>query len=535
MAIGYLSLVLHAHLPFVRHPEYPDFLEEDWLYEAISETYIPLLVVFNTLRQEGVRFRLTMSLTPPLCEMLVDPLLQERYAHHIERLCELAEKEVERTAKEEPQFESAARMYRDHFNECRAIFESCDRNLVSAFRELQDAGYLEIITCCATHGFLPLMSNDEAKRAQIQVARANYIKHFGRPPRGIWLAECAFNPGDDRHLAQAGLKFFIADAHAILFGTPRPRYGIYAPVITPEGVAVFARDTETSEQVWSSVVGYPGDPYYREFYRDLGYDAPDYDYIKPYLHQDGVRRNIGIKYYRITGKVPLHEKEPYVPEWARERAAAHAGNFMDNRQSQARHLLQTLGREPIVLAPYDAELFGHWWFEGPQFIYFLCKKLHYDQNEIEMISPIDYLDIFSDIQTQTPSSSSWGAEGYNRVWINRQTDWMYLHQQVAEQRMVELATWNLSATGLRERALNQAARELLLAQSSDWAFIITTGTMVQYAVKRFKDHIHRFTRLYEMIQGDAIDEEWLADVESKDTIFQEIDYRVYHPDFRLNA
>ena len=139
------------------------------------------------------------------------------------------------------------------------------------------------------------------------------------------------------------------------------------------------------------------------------------------------------------------------------------------------------------------------------------------------------------IQTQTPSASSWGAEGYNRVWINRQTDWMYLHQQVAEQRMVELATWNVSASGLRERALNQAARELLLAQSSDWAFIITTWTMVQYAVKRFKDHIHRFTRLYEMIRNDAIDEEWLADVESKDTIFQEIDYRVYHPDFRPDS
>jgi 1,4-alpha-glucan branching enzyme len=529
MATGYLSLVLHAHLPFVRHPEYPDFLEEDWLYEAISETYIPLIVAFNSLRREGVRFRLTMSLTPPLCEMLLDPLLQERYARHIDRLCELAEKEVVRTADEAPQFLAAARTYKAHFNECREIFEACDRNLVSAFRELQDAGFLEIITCCATHGFLPLMSNEEVKRAQIRIARDNYIKHFGRPPRGIWLAECAFNPGDDRFLREAGIEFFISDAHAILYGSPRPRRGIYAPVVTSEGIAVFARDTETSEQVWSSEIGYPGDPNYREFYRDLGYDAPDYDYIKPYLHEDGVRRNIGIKYHRITGRVPLHMKEPYVPEWARERAAIHAGNFMENRQAQARHLRGVLGREPVVVAPYDAELFGHWWFEGPQFIYYLCKKLHYDQDEIEMISPVDYLKIFPDNQAQTPSASSWGAEGYNRVWINRQTDWMYLHQQVAEHRMVELAQMFPSAEGVKRRALNQAARELLLAQSSDWAFIITTGTMVQYAVKRFKDHIHRFTRLYEMLMSGQIDPAWLEDVESKDTIFQEIDYRAYHP------
>jgi 1,4-alpha-glucan branching enzyme len=529
MPTGYLSLVLHAHLPFVRHPEYPDFLEEDWLYEAISETYIPLILAFNRLRHEGVRFRLTMSLTPPLCEMFADPLLQQRYTSHLDKLCELADKEVERAAREAGDFYSAALMYQRHFKECRDAYEAYDRDLVRAFREIQDAGYLEIITCCATHGYLPLMSNDEVKRAQIEIARNNYVKHFGRPPNGIWLAECAFMPGDDRFLREAGIKFFLADAHAILYGTPRPRHGIYAPVVTPEGVAVFARDTETSEQVWSSDIGYPGDPLYREFYRDLGYDARDYDYIRPYLHSDGVRRNIGMKYHRITGKVPLHEKEPYVPEWAQERAAMHAGDFMSNRQAQARHLLPALGRPPIVVAPYDAELFGHWWFEGPQFIYFLCKKLHYDQDEIEMISPIDYLHIRPDNQRQTPSASSWGAEGYNRVWINRQTDWMYLHQQVAETRMVELAEKYPAAEGILARALNQAARELLLAQSSDWAFIITTGTMVQYAVKRFKDHIHRFTRLYEMIISGAVDEAWLLDVERKDTIFQEIDYKVYHP------
>ena len=530
MPNGYLSLVLHAHLPFVRHPEYPDFLEEDWLYEAISETYIPLLTAFKHLRDEGVKFRLTMSMTPPLCEMLSDPLLQDRYVHHLDKLCELSEKEVERTSREAQHFHAAAQMYQRHFNECREVFENVySRNIVSGFRQLQDEGFLEIITCCATHGYLPLMSNETVKRAQIQIARENYIKHFGRPPRGIWLAECAFNPGDDRYLKEAGIKFFIADAHAILYGTPRPRRGIYAPVITPEGVAVFARDTETSEQVWSSDIGYPGDPDYREFYRDLGYDAQDYDYIKPYLHDDGVRRNIGIKYHRITGKVELHHKQPYVPEWAANKAALHAGDFMRNRQAQAGHLNHTLGRAPLILAPYDAELFGHWWFEGPQFLFYLFKKLHYDQDEIQPISPIDYLQIYPHNQPQTPSASSWGAEGYNRVWINAQNDWFYVHQHAAERRMVELAERFPNADGLLRRALNQAARELLLAQSSDWAFIITTGTMVQYAVKRFKDHIHRFTRIYEMINANQIDEIWLADVESKDTIFQEIDYRVYFP------
>jgi 1,4-alpha-glucan branching enzyme len=526
MEEGLLALVLHAHLPFVRHPEYPEFLEEEWLFEAISETYIPLLHTFNRLAEEGVRARVTMGLTPPLCEMLADPLLQDRYVRHVTKLIELGEREVGRTTNHRAMNETA-RMYLTHFSLAREIFEDrYGRNILRGFRALQDHGVIEIITCAATHGFLPLITRNEARRAQIEVGRANYIKHFGREPRGIWLPECAYDQGIDFLLRDAGLKFFIVDAHAIMFGSPQPKYGIYAPTITPAGIAAFARDVETSEQVWSASAGYPGDPDYREFYRDLGFDA-DYDYIKPYLHSDGVRRNLGIKYHRVTGKVDLGLKELYVPEWATNKAAMHAGNFMFNRQAQARWLRGVIGRKPIIVSPYDAELFGHWWFEGPQFLNYLIRKIHYDQSDIRLVTPSDYLGEFPDNQRQELSTSSWGAEGYYRVWLNGENEWMYPHQHVAEERMCEIAQTHPNAGGLLLRALNQSARELLLAQSSDWAFIITTGTSVQYARKRFRDHIHRFTRLYEMIKRGEIDEGWLADVESKDTIFQEIDYRVY--------
>jgi 1,4-alpha-glucan branching enzyme len=524
MEQGLLAIVLHAHLPFVRHPEYPEFLEEDWLFEAISETYIPLLNVLEGCALDGVMPRITVGLTPPLCEMLADPMLQDRYLKHVWRLVELCEREAHRTRHHPPMSETA-RMYLNHFAAARDLFENrYRRNLVNGFRALQDAGAIEIITSGATHGFLPLMTLREARRAQIDVGRVNYWKHFGRAPRGIWLPECAYDPGIDELVARAGLKFFISDAHAIMFGQPQPRRGIYAPVITPAGVAAFGRDVETSEQVWSADIGYPGDPDYREFYRDLGFDA-DYDYIKPYLHSDGVRRNIGIKYHRVTGKVDLGHKEPYVPSWAANKAALHAGNFMFNRQAQARYLNPILARKPIIVSPYDAELFGHWWFEGPQFLNYLIRKVHFDQSEIRLATPADYLDEFPHNQPQELATSSWGAEGYYRVWINGDNEWMYLHQHVAEDRMVELVWEHPAASGLLRRALNQAARELLLAESSDWAFIITTGTAVQYAIKRFRDHIHRFTRLYEMIKRNEIDEGWLSDVESKDSIFQEIDYQ----------
>lgn len=526
MEQGLLALVLHAHLPYIRHPEYADFLEEDWLYEAISETYIPLLFAFESLLRDGVRFHLTMSVTPTLSEMLADPLLQDRYLAHVEKLVDLCEKEIHRT-RSHPEMNATAQMYSEHFASARSMFaEHYQKNLLNGFRDLQSAGVLEIITSGATHGFLPLIMRPEAKRAQIEVGRQNYRKHFGREPRGIWLPECAYQPEDDRLLAAAGIQYFFVDAHSIVFGTPRPKFGIYAPVRTPSGVAAFARDVETSEQVWSSETGYPGDPDYREFYRDLGYDA-EYDYIKPYLHTDGVRRNIGIKYHRVTGKLDLHMKQPYVPEWASGRTAVHADDFINHRKRQCQSLFALLGRKPLVVSPYDAELFGHWWFEGPQFLSTLIRKICHDQDEIRLVSPAGYLEEFGEIQSQQPSASTWGAEGYNRVWVNPSTDWMYKHLHVAEDRMIELANLHPTAEGIKYRALNQAAREMLLAQASDWAFIITTGTAVQYAVKRFKDHVARFTRLYEDITRDRVDESWLAGIEAKDNLFSELDFRVY--------
>src|ERR1043166_6230554 len=312
MPSGYFSLILHAHLPFVRHPEYPEFLEEDWLYEAITEVYLPLIFIFQSLHEAGAAPRLAMNVSPPLCEMLADELLQERYTRHLENLIELANKELVRTQRESIEFRDVARMYVDNLTASLDLWNNrYNRNLINAFRELQEEGVVEIITCCATHGFLPLISTEQARRAQIQIAVANYKKHFGRQPRGIWLAECAYEPGVGALLEEAGLEYFISDTHAILYGDPRPKYGVHAPVVTPGGVAVFARDLEPSQQVRSAEVGYPGNSVYREFYRDIGWDAP-LDYLKPHLHEDAARRHLGLKYHRITGRdVPQNKKAPY--------------------------------------------------------------------------------------------------------------------------------------------------------------------------------------------------------------------------------
>lgn len=531
---GYLALVLHAHLPYVRHPEYEDFLEEDWFFEAIAETYLPLLDVLHGMSSEAVPWRLTMSLTPPLCHMLRDPLLQERTSRYMGRLLELARREVERT-RGDHRLQAITHFYRDRLEHLVWSWEHrWKRDLISAFAALQAEGRLEIITSAATHGFLPLMeSYPEAVRAQILIARDDYRATFGRDPVGIWLPECAYVAGLDTVLREANLRWFIIDAHGLMFGNPRPHYAIYAPCFTPGGAAAFARDRDSSRQVWSSEEGYPGDPAYRDFYRDIGFDL-SLEYLRPVLAGDGGRRFTGLKYYRVTGRGA--GKELYERSWAMGAADHHAAHFMAARQEQLRRLRENMNVDPIVISPFDAELFGHWWFEGPEFLNYFIRKSVYDQKDYELTTPTRYLASHDTLQLVVPSSSSWGHKGYWEVWLDDSNSWIYPHLHMAAKRMTELARRflplfpaeiPLEEPTVLERGLRQMARELLLAQSSDWAFLMKTGTAREYAVKRTKDHLLRFTRLYDQIRGGGVDEAFLANCEWRDNIFPGLNWRYY--------
>ena len=523
---GYVSFVLHAHLPFVHHPESEDYLEEQWLFEAISETYIPLLINFKKLEEENVDFRITMSMTPPLLSMLDNKLLQERYINYLRTHIELCEKEMERTKYDE-RLNNLSKYYFDRYSNDLHIFKDVyNCNIIQGFKHFQDIGVLEIITCGATHGFFPILFvNEKTIKAQIAVGVQTYEKYFGRKPRGIWLPECGYVPEADKYLKEFGIDYVITETHGVLYASPTPIYGTAAPIVSPGGIVAFGRDLESSRQVWSSINGYPGDYNYREFYRDIGYDV-DYEYIKPYIASNGARVPTGIKYYRITGK--NCEKDYYNPRWALDSLEMQAGHFFDCRQKQTNEIAQYMDKPPITLCPYDAELYGHWWYEGPLWLYTLFKKIYYDECNFALITPSEYIDKYPEMQECTPCRSSWGANGYNGVWLNQTNDYVHRHLHKAGDRMVELAQqFSNEQDELKKQALNQCARELLLAQSSDWLFIITNGTMVDYAKKRIKDHIGRFTKLYYQVKDNKIDSTFLKDIEEKDAIFPDIDYRIY--------
>ncbi|MGQ9558274.1 MAG: 1,4-alpha-glucan branching protein domain-containing protein [Desulfurispora sp.] len=518
--MAYLMLVLHSHLPFVRTLEPGLSLEERWLYEAVRECYIPLLMQLEELVASGKKFRLAVSLSPPLLAMLSDELLQSKIARMLEKSLDLARMECQRTKNTE--FYPVASMYLQQLTEIRRYFLFCDGNLLPAFKRLAELGYLELFTSCATHGFLPLMKSREVQRAQVRIGLKEFARHFGRPAAGIWLPECGYLPGLETILREEGVNYTFVDTHGVLSSLPRPRYGIHAPVTLPGGLKVFGRDPDSTSQVWERRGGFPGHPLYREFYRDIGYEL-DLDYLAPWLPGNRIRVDTGFKYHAITGRG--EEKEVYRPELARTLVKQHAREFLQARCKQAERLASYMERPPLVVAPYDTELFGHWWFEGPWWIREVLEQAE-QYPDLELVTPSQYLSLHPENQTVRMSASSWGEGGYNYVWLNSSNDWIYRYQHRAERRLVETCREYTSPAPQQWRALNQACRELLLAQSSDWAFIMKQNTTVEYATRRFRQHIDNLFCLLDQLDRGRLDEAWLDELAKTNNIFPWLDYRL---------
>ncbi|MEE9394603.1 MAG: 1,4-alpha-glucan branching protein domain-containing protein [Planctomycetota bacterium] len=536
---GYCALILHTHLPYVHHPDYEHFLEEEWLFEALAETYLPLLARFIELRDASIPFRISMSLTPPLLFMWKTASLRSKFATYLknrESLARQVEKDPERFFhSEESDADSQIRKrciehYVERYRRLQALWKSIDGDLLSSFRQLQDDGNLEILASAATHGFLPLFQRKEAIAAQIRLGVELTEKCFGRRPRGFWLPECAWHEKLGAPLRAAGIEWLVLDHHGIVGADPRPKHDHYRPAEIAEGLFAFGRDPRCSEQVWSSKVGYPGDPAYRELYRDIGYDA-DYRAIRPYLNPDGIRRNVGLKFQRITADVELHEKKNYDPEAAEIRTRAHAANFLDSRRDQIADLRRTLDTRPVLTAPYDTELFGHWWYEGPSFLEQLFRQhqLRGDAAGFEFATPSEILDHRGPRSRVFAHPSTWGRNGYSEVWANEKNAWMWPHLFEMQKRMCQRAEEfsQRNPTWMERRFLNQMVRELLLAESSDWPFIVTMETSAHYAERRFRDHVHRFFALEDAFDGALFSEAELHSVELHDAVFPDLDFRIY--------
>lgn len=520
-----LVFILNAHLPYVRHLEYPRFLEEDWLYEAVSESYLPILRMLERLDKEGVRTKLTLSISPTLCTMLNDKPLQKRCVEYMKRHLELGYKEVARTENEQSEYNRMAHFYLDLYRRNLEDYEDTDGNILGRFKALEEKGMVEIITTSATHAYLPLYQEyPSSVNAQVSVGIESMLEMFGRVPQGFWLPECGYYPGLEDILKANGVKWFQTAAQSMLLSPDKVEGGTYRPICLPNGLVAFPRDYQATSLIWSSTSGYPCDRRYREFYRDIGYDLP-MDYISPYVEASGNRVFTGFKYCAITGKG--NEKKPYDLDEGMAVAKEHAENFLYNIGRTAHQVAPLIGKEPLTTIGIDCELFGHWWFEGVWWLEEMLRRCADDRSDVEMTTPTEYLRESPVLQTATPAFSSWGDGGYNSTWLDGSNAWIYRHVQESIERMEELALRFPDQSSLKKRFLNQAAREVLLSMASDWPFILYHNTDNLYAKRRLESHLENFNVVYSNMCKNAVNTEWLVKAEKRDVIFKDIDYNVF--------
>ena len=564
------TFVLHTHLPYVLdHGTWPH--GTDWLYQAAAECYLPLLEVFDKLGEDGIKPGVTIGLTPVLSEQLANPRFKEGLEEYLRERIKAALYDIEDfTTTGQLEMLKLAQMWHKHYIHLEDLFtEHYFRDIPGAFKRLQEAGALEIIACAATHGYLPLLGLEESVTAQLRLGRTTHYKHYGRQPKGIWLPECAYRPGYkwsppveceiqayerpglEIALSKEDIKYFFVDTDLLKGGEgvgvyldrfpalkalwermeearkklpekEHPRnhhrpYWVGADYGSGQPVAVFVRDPETALLVWSGEHGYPGDGDYLEFHKK--------------------RFPNGHQYWRVTSaKADLADKQTYRPDIVESRLEENASHFVEVVTNALKKSAESLSIPPILVAPFDTELFGHWWFEGPPWIEKVLRKIA-EQGEVRLSTAGEYLEEYPPDEAIAMPEGSWGQGGFHWIWLNEWTRWTWKHLYAEELRMVELVreTEGRSDEEL-ERLLKQLGRELLLAQSSDWQFLISTWSARDYAENRFAEHQNRFERIAQMVENklkgqEIIPNDWsyLEAVEKSDPVFPDIDYRMWMP------
>lgn len=475
---GRVQWVLHAHLPYVCHDDLAYCLEHDWFFEALTETYIPLLILLQKLDVRAYRHVLTLSLSPPLLRMMQEDLLLEQYEAYLDEHIALAEDYAQRHA-QKSEATKLAQHYLDHYLRVRDGWVSLGRGgLVQAWGDLARKGVLALITTSESHAYLPLW-NDQPELVQQQISQgcAVFEQAFGFNSRGFWLPECGYVPGFEQYLHSIGVEYFFLETHGILQAYPQPRRGVFHPVRCANDVMAWGRDATSSKWIWSATEGYPGSGVYRDFYCDIGFDETS-SCLQNYQAKRGGITATGFKHRRVGFKEDFPSL--YRPSEGQTLVREHALLFMDQLRQRVDHIQAAGVPQPCMTLCFDAELFGHWWWEGLWFLERVWDSL--DKDDLLVLStPEQYGPEWGDCEMVQPALSSWGQGGYHRRWLNPNNDWVWRELK---------ALWAHYQHGSWDQSIHQACevhwREVL---SSDWIFMMATGQSEMYARTRLKSHL----------------------------------------------
>jgi 1,4-alpha-glucan branching enzyme len=486
-------LALHAHLPYVRIPDKRFPLQELWLYQALTESYIPLILCFRELIEEKINFNITLSISPTLVSMLSDEYYKTKYQDYLRTLLEILR--IKSSNSEGGQKHSLAGL----LNKIQTIsnfYIEIKRNVISELKTLSQSGKVNIITTSATHALLPLFRfSGNLIRNQIKISQCVFKNEFGFVPEGFWLPEMGYYANLDKILSEFNIKYTFLDAHSVYLGSGRPSCGNFYPSVTKSGVKILPRDLPLSNTIWAAKTGYPGDYSYREFHFDYTYSLNDSE-----LNEYQIDRiPFGLKIFRITGNDK--PKEFYNHEEAMRTVNIHSEDYINKIRERAKLVKQHINNTPVFTLPFDAELFGHWWYEGPEFLKQIIKKISASK-DIELIAPSEIENENLDIVI--PAESSWGREGYFKSWTNPESSWIYPELAHLDVR------YNNIMSNDNSKASFQAMKELLLASASDWTFLISNDTSRDYGKLRLTDHINTATKIINDIESEKVDDNFIS-------------------------
>jgi 1,4-alpha-glucan branching enzyme len=532
-----IVVVLNAHLPFARKEDGADFsFEEIPFYSMVSETLLPLLEMFDRLEADNVPFRIGLAVSPVLCHLLTDETLVNNYLDYADRQIAFGAEELERV-KNDPAMRALADYYYDNAIERRIAFtERYEKNITRALARYQKKGRLELLTSPATNCFLPFYVNQyEVIRAQIETALASHKKFFNSTPSGIWLPELGYSHKLSAYMRCYGFRYTILDTLSALLADPPPRYGSFFPLKTKNDLVLLVKDFYAYRDITDRGQGLPVEGVFRDFFHDAADDLP-LENIKRFLADDGTRLPTGYKYYSIDENE--NAARLYDPAVAAEKAKEYAELFMERRVSAMNRAACLMGECPpsaaLSLLALNADSLGRFWHEGTLFLENVfrsgCAK-----NAIQFMTPSEYIDSENEdaFQVIKPEFSSAGFNGYAESLLDASNDGFYRHIFHAAERMAELAERFRNETGIKERALNQAAREILLALSSDWQRLMSTRNNVSlpkwrhYARTAVESHLKNFTTIYEALGSDYLSTRFLTDIEHRNNIFPDINYGVF--------
>lgn len=472
--VGSLALVLHTHLPWLpRHGTWP--VGEEWLYQAWSTSYIPMVSLLAELAESGREDVLTLGVTPTIAAMLDDPYsLNQQHTWladwqiRAQGMC--GARDADRRATGHREFRCAT--------SALAHFESTwQRGASPVLRALADTGVIELLGGPAMHPFQPLLQ-EPTRRAALGYGLDDATLRWGRRPRGIWAPECGYQPGLEVAYQDAGITHLLVDGPTMKGAGHDTAAGRF---IGDSDVVAFARDLDVTYRVWSPRKGYPGGKWYRDFHT--------------FDHEWGMRPA------RVTSTTtPPHEKAPYDPERANLAALADARDFVDVVRARLIDAARNGATQPLVVAAYDTELFGHWWHEGPTWLREVLRLLP-DAGVQATTLARALADGRVEGRADLPAGS-WGSGKDWRVWDGEQVGDLVASNAALESRVIELLSQERQRGNChRDPVLDQLVTELLLTLSSDWAFMVTKDSAASYARQRARDHGDAAMRLIRAIDS----------------------------------